>query len=125
MVETFESKAMRAAERFIDSMGYLLIERNWSCPSGKVDFIVRDELERGLVFMNVLMQEDPSKGIPEDGHDFRWFAEMAMCYLAGHHDELDIHVRYDTLSIVHLCNGRALLRHSKNALGAEMLDDLT
>ena len=52
------------AARHLEQLGYVILERNYRCPSGEIDIIARDE-ER-LAFVEVRARRGTAYGTPEE-----------------------------------------------------------
>lgn len=93
------SDGERAAERFLRSRGYTIVERNYRCPVGEVDLIA---LHRGsVVFVEVKTLRRSTFGVPQDAvgtRKRRPIARVAEHYLAARrlHDR---DVRFDVIGV--------------------------
>jgi putative endonuclease len=89
----------RAAERFLRSRGYGIVERNYRCPVGEIDLIA---LHRGtVVFVEVKTVRRPTFGAPQDAvgpRKQRQIARVAEHYLVARrlHDR---DVRFDVVGV--------------------------
>ena len=105
-----------AAERYLERRGYETLERGWACRAGKVDLIVTDE--DYLVFVEVKGRKGAENGFPTEAVDAKKrekLERIAAMYLRDYQlDEMG--VRFDTVFIIDLGNGSALLRHHVNCL---------
>ena len=109
----------QAAARFLDSRGYEILERNWTCFAGEADIIAR--YGDTLCFVEVKTRSHLSKGFPSESVDARKrdrYEKIAACYLKTF-EAVDIRVRFDVISILVLSEHRAFLRFHINAFGAE------
>lgn len=62
--------AEKAAEDYLTSQGYQIVERNWRCRSGELDIIA--EYLNGLVFIEVRSRSgEMLQGTPEESVDIR------------------------------------------------------
>lgn len=52
------------AARYLESQGFEIVERNWSCTHGELDIIAFDRAERALVFVEVKTKSGPGFGQP-------------------------------------------------------------
>lgn len=105
----------RAAAKYLERMGYEILERNYECPFGEADLIVRDG--ESLVFVEVKTRSGVSKGFPSEAVDERKrgkYERIAGWYLS-HFGETNIPVRFDIVAIMVIAEDRAFLRHYVNA----------
>lgn len=108
----------QAAARYLDHMGYIILERNWQCPAGEVDIVALDE--GALVFCEVKTRTNLDCGLPEEAVDARKrnrYEKIAGWYLRDH-DFVDMPVRFDIVALLAVSNERALVRHLVNAFAA-------
>lgn len=109
-------KGERSAAEYLERHGWEVVERNWRCPYGEADLIVRDPVdpEGEVVLVEVKTRRVPegSGVFPEEAVDdekrARYEALMQR-YLqehAGTHN-----ARFDVISIVDNGSGTAHLRH--------------
>jgi len=108
-----------AAARYLEKMGFEILERNWTCRFGEADIIAREDDD--VVFVEVKTRYGIEKGIPEDAVDRKKrdrYEKIAASYL-GEHDYVDCYVRFDVIGILVIeegeGRGRALLRHHRSA----------
>lgn len=104
-----------AAAKFLYVRGYEILERNWKCFAGEADIIARDE--HCLVFVEVKTRKDTSKGFPSEAVNSakrEKYEKIALAYVTDH-DEADIPVRFDVISLVVVAPDRAMIRHTINA----------
>lgn len=113
---SLDIRARKAAARYLELRGYEVLDRDWECDGDSVDIVCWD-VDGTLVFVDVSAS---ANCFPREecirGRRARLEA-MAMSYLAEH-EYLDVAVRFDSVSIVPVAEGRAFLRHEVNALGA-------
>ena len=110
-----------AAARFLERIGYDIIERGWTCPAGEADIIAYDE--ETLVFVEVKTRTGIDKGLPCEAVDEKKrcrYEKIAAWYLADH-DVGECCVRFDVVSLMVVAENRALLRHYVNAFGVREL----
>ena len=92
-----------AAVRYLEKMGYTILERNYRLRTGEVDIIARDK--EYLVFIEVKTRRSATFGSPFEAVDARkqqQILKIASAYVGGK----DIPVRFDVVA-VHL-SGRAI-----------------
>ena len=112
-------KGEEAAARFLMHRGYDILERNWSCPAGEVDIIAKDD--DALIFVEVKTRSDMSRGFPSEAvtkAKRERYEKIALAYIAEH-STVHLCVRFDTVSLVVVGEGRAMVRHHINAFSAD------
>lgn len=113
-----EKSGENAAARFLDHMGYEIVERNWTCSAGEVDLIVRND--DALVFVEVKTRSGAENGLPHnevDAAKISRYERIAALFLRSY-DVVDVQVRFDIVSVLVVSSDRALIRHGRNALAA-------
>lgn len=107
----------RAAARFLEHIGYEIIERNWTCPAGEADIIARDG--KTVVFCEVKTRTNLEKGLPAEAVDAekRNRYERIAGWFLRDYEEVDVPIRFDVLGLLVIRNDRALIRHYINAFG--------
>lgn len=106
-----------AAERFLRSKGYEVLERNWSCFAGEVDIIA--QFDDVLCFIEVKTRRGIRKGFPEEAVDAKKrarYEKIAACYLQQN-DFNEMRVRFDVIALMVVSDSRAFLRFHTNAFG--------
>ena len=107
----------QAAARYLEHVGYEILERNWVCPAGEADIIARQG--HTVVFIEVKTRSGIEKGFPEDAVDARKrlrYEKIAGYYLSDY-EEVDIPYRFDVIGILVIGKDRATIRHHVNAYG--------
>ena len=107
-----------AAARFLDRLGYEIVERNWTCAAGEADIIARDG--DALVFVEVKTRSNTEKGLPSEAVDAakrNRYERIAALFLQDY-DVVDVPVRFDVVSLVAVAPDRALVRHHISAFSA-------
>lgn len=110
-------KGELAAQRFLQNMGYEILETNWSCLAGEVDVIVRDECS--IHFVEVKTRRGVGKGFPVEAvtpEKRRKYERIAELYLQ-HFEPIDCSVHFDIISILVLDEHRGFLKMYANAFG--------
>jgi putative endonuclease len=100
---------------YLKNQGAEIIERNWKCQAGEADVIVREGDD--IVFVEVKTRSSDSAGFPEEAVNFkkrRRYEKIAMEYLFSH-DLPAARVRFDVLALLLSTNGKAFLRHHRDA----------
>lgn len=108
-----------AAARYLEHVGYEILEQNWVCPAGEADIIAMDG--DTLVFVEVKTRTTIAKGFPAEAVDAEKRARyetIAAWYLTSF-EHLDIHVRFDVIALMVLAEDRAFMKHYVNAFGVE------
>lgn len=106
-----------AAARYLELMGYEVIERNWTCPAGEADIIARDG--QAVVFVEVKTRRGIQKGFPSEAvtaEKRRRYEKIAAFFLRGF-EEADIPVRFDVIGLLVISEDRAMIKHHVNAYG--------
>ena len=101
----------RVAERMLVAKGMTLIDRNWRCPAGEIDLVLRDgdvlvvcevKTRRGTAFGHPLEAVDPAKA--------QRLRELALHWLAAH-DVKPAGIRIDVVGVLQRGRGPAVLDH--------------
>jgi putative endonuclease len=99
------------AARHLVSQGMVLLERNWRCPDGEIDLVLRDG--EALVVCEVKTRSSNDFGSPHEaitGVKVARLRRLAAAWLAAH-DARPIGVRIDFVAIVRPRRGNASLEH--------------
>jgi putative endonuclease len=102
---------------YLANVGTKIIERNWKCQSGEADIIANDGDD--LVFIEVKTRASDTYGFPEEAvnHKKRLrYERIATEYLFSH-DLPSARVRFDVLALMLSADGKAFLRHHRDAFG--------
>ena len=113
MNEEMQSRAVQAAQRFVERRGYTVLDTGWSPEegAGAIDIVAQDD--ETIVFIDVTAAG--TDGF-ENGHTERGTLEvLAARYLGEHAPEGDVGVRFDTIDMMVVSADRALLRHHISA----------
>lgn len=104
-----------AAARYLERMGYEIIDRNWSCPAGEADIVARDM--DYLVFVEVKTRTSIDKGFPSEAVDAEKRAryEKIAAWYVRDYEFVDIPVRFDVVALLVVSEDRALIKHFVNA----------
>lgn len=105
-----------AAARYLEMLGYEIIERNWTCPAGEADIIARDGCT--LVFVEVKTRTSLEKGLPSEAVTPKKrarYERIAGWYLHDECEYVDIPVRFDVIALLVANEERALVRHYRHA----------
>jgi putative endonuclease len=87
-----------AAARFLESRGYVILERNCRLPSGEIDIIAQDD--DCLVAVEVKTRRSGQFGSPFEAVDWRKqrrLAAAALEYMTAHN--VDVPLRFDVAAV--------------------------
>jgi putative endonuclease len=104
---------------YLESQGLEVIERNWQCQSGEADIIAMED--DVLAFIEVKTRRSESTGFPEDAVTLRKrrkYEKIATDYLFSH-DLSSLRVRFDVMALLLSNDGKAFLRHHRDAFGVD------
>ena len=104
-----------AAARYLEHIGYEVLEMNWECPAGEADIIARDE--EAIVFCEVKTRTNINKGFPSEAVDAEKrsrYEKIAAWYLRDC-PFYDVPVRFDVVALMVVAEDRALIKHYVNA----------
>lgn len=117
--KTLGRRGEAAAARYLEFVGYEILERNWVCPAGEADIIARQG--ETLVFVEVKTRTGIQKGFPAEavtpGKRAR-YEKIAAWYLCNY-GEVNIPIRFDVIALLVLKDDRAMVKHYVNAFGWE------
>lgn len=88
------------AARHLEATGLVIVDRNWRCPQGEIDLVVRDGGE--LVFVEVKTRSSVAFGHPLDAITVTKLARLRRLAAAwcdahpGNHD----HIRIDAVAVI-------------------------
>ena len=108
-----------AAARYLERVGYEILERNWTCQFGEADIIARDGC--ALVFIEVKTRTGIEKGFPSEAVDAEKrarYEKIAAWYLRDY-EYVDVPVRFDVIALLVIAEDRAFMKHYVNAYGVE------
>lgn len=118
-MKEFKTKALTAAERYLEHRGYALIESAPELQVGSLTDIVAND-GNAIVFVEVIAKDSAETGFPEelDSERIREAKEMAAIrWLERQGGKYcDMTVRFDVVSMVIISPDRALIRHHINAM---------
>ena len=110
------TKAVQAAERFLERKGYEVLDCNWSVEglAGEIGVVADDE--GTICFVDVTATMHGDGGFSEGTLSREQFELLAASWLAGNSPEGDVACRFDRISMIVVSEDRALLRHHISAL---------
>ena len=114
----FATRANEACRKFLAARGYEILDEDYSCDAGEIDFVAKDD--DAIVFVEVNAREDGTKGFPTESTSEtkrKRLEKIAIDWLAKS-DTVGKPIRFDVIALVVLGADRALVRHHINALGA-------
>ncbi len=89
------------AARWYEAQGYTVVVRNWRCPLGELDLVVRRD--RTLVFCEVKTRRSTAFGAPAEAVTVtkqRRLRTLATRWLAAHPDRRARTLRFDVASVL-------------------------
>ena len=110
-------KGEAAAARYLEHVGYEIVERNWRCPAGEADIVAFDG--DMLVFCEVKTRTNIAKGFPSEAvtaEKRARYEKIAAWYLCDY-GEVNIPIRFDVIALLVLKDDRAMVKHYVNAFG--------
>lgn len=104
-----------AACALLRRKGYVILERNWTCPAGEADIIALDD--GCIVFVEVKTRAGIERGLPEEAVTAQKRAryERIAGFFLSQYDGPGARVRFDVIGVLALSRRRALARHLVNA----------
>ncbi len=112
------SRGEEEAARYLQGLGWRILERNYRCRIGELDLIAKDE-GGTLVFVEVRSRAGNSHGLPEESITQRKQYKLRMLaqqYLLTRPKLADGPCRFDVIAVEFTPNGeKKALRHIKNA----------
>ena len=104
-----------AAARYLEHLGYEVLDMNWQCPAGEADIVARDA--DSIVFCEVKTRSSIEKGFPSEAVNEEKrarYEKIALWYLRDC-SLTDMRVRFDVIALVAVADDRALIKHYVNA----------
>jgi putative endonuclease len=115
----FGARSEKAAESFLQKLGYRILERNYSCSLGELDLVALEK--QCIVFVEVRSTEGDDGAQPAESVDARKqrrLTDLALHYLSRH-KLLDQLARFDVLAISWPANrDTPAITHYKDAFDA-------
>jgi putative endonuclease len=101
------------AARFLESIGYEIVERNYRYKRSEIDLIVRKD--NWLVFVEVKMRSSDAFGYPEEFVDYKKAKNIVYgAEQYTYEKRYEGNVRYDVVAIS-MKNGEPQIRHFEDA----------
>ena len=119
----FVARGVQAAKEFMERRGYEIQDVNWECEAGQIDLAALDD-DGTLVLAEVMTRKFTNNGFASDAvtSQKRDRLERLAAFYLKEHDFIDCRVRFDTLSLLVVDDGKAFLRHHINAFGGDPID---
>ena len=114
--KTFGSYGESLARDYLKARGYRILDENFRSQLGEIDLVVQDG--KTVCFVEVKTRQSLAQGQPFEAvnaRKIRKLSQMAAFYLKFKYNFLDIHSRFDVISIVHDKTGYPVIQHIKNA----------
>lgn len=117
-MNNLHTRALKAAERFVERRGYEVLDSNWSREglAGRIDLVANDE--GSIVFIAVSATDHSEDGFVESPISREQTEVLAANWLASNTPEGDVTVRFDAIDMIVVSPDRALLRHHINRYGS-------
>lgn len=103
--------------RYLQQIGYTIIERNFECKQGEIDIIARDKEKEELVFIEVKTRSSALYGLPKEAVDKikkKHIYRSAEYYVYAKHLE-NKPIRIDVIE-VYKKRGKFMVHHIKQAI---------
>lgn len=118
-MKEFKTKALTAAERYLEHRGYAFIESSPELQVGSLTDIVAND-GNAIVFVEVIAKDNADTGFPKelDSERIREAKEMAAIRWLERQGGrcCDMAIRFDVVSMLVLSPDRALIKHHINAM---------
>ncbi|MDR3316115.1 MAG: YraN family protein [Coriobacteriales bacterium] len=104
---------------YLERQGVRILERNWRCKAGEADIIACEDED--LVFIEVKTRRSAAAGLPEEAvtpEKRKRYEGIALHYLATH-SLPSSRVRFDVIALSVIDEGRAFVRHHRDAFCCE------
>jgi putative endonuclease len=104
------------ARQYLQTQGYQILEENFRNKIGEIDLIAQKG--NTICFVEVKTRQLCTFGQPYEAVNpwkIRKLSQMAVSYLKYKYDTIEIHSRFDVISIVQYKEGSAQIQHIKNA----------
>ncbi len=103
----------RVAARHLGELGMVVLDRNWRCPVGELDLVLRDR--EVLVFCEVKTRRGEARGHPLQAVDVikvQRLRRLAALWIEEHEVVVE-HVRIDAVGVTAPRSGPATVVHSR------------
>jgi putative endonuclease len=105
------------AARHLVAQGMVLLDRNWRCPAGEIDLVLRDGDD--LVVCEVKTRSGLAFGTPHEAVDATKLArlqELAVRWLAQHEIDRPPGIRIDLIAVLRPRRGPSVVDHVRGVL---------
>lgn len=103
------------ASHFLETNGYNIVERNFRCPLGEIDLIIRNKTH--LIFVEVKSRRSLKYGVP--AYAVNWRKQHKLIHLAKWYLKakriLNQSCRFDVVSVYWPLEGQPEIKHIPNA----------
>lgn len=86
---------------YLNSHGYIILEKNFRCHFGEIDIIAKDN--NYIVFIEVKYRKNAALGYPSEAVDFRKQQKIirsSMYYIHQNRISINSNFRYDVISVL-------------------------
>jgi len=114
--KTFGSYGESLARKYLQDLGYQILEENFRNKLGEIDIIARDG--KTICFVEVKTRQSTTQGQPYESvtpWKIRKLSQMATFYLKHKYKTLEISSRFDVISIFQEKTSPPAIKHIKNA----------
>jgi putative endonuclease len=104
------------AKQYLKGQGYKILEENFRNKLGEIDLIAQDG--KTICFVEVKTRQSLDQGQPYEAVNswkIRKLSQMATFYLKHKYHSLEIHSRFDVISILQDKTNPPVIQHIKNA----------
>ncbi|WMJ88286.1 YraN family protein [Anaerocolumna sp. MB42-C2] len=98
---TIGTQKEQLAADYLKKSGYIILEQNFSCRTGEIDIIAKEE--NYLIFVEVKYRKDTAKGFPQEAVDFykmKKITHTALYYMTIKRIPTDTPCRFDVVNIL-------------------------
>lgn len=91
----------KTASSYLNSKGYVILEKNYSCRLGEIDIIAKKG--RDLIFIEVKTRTNLNYGYPEEsvsGFKIKKIKDVAKFFIANNNSFSNFNFRFDVISII-------------------------
>lgn len=117
MSKSLKLRGEDAAVAFLERTGMTIVDRRWSCESGRIDVIALDGDQLVLVDVRTVQAGHQKELGSVSAAAARRIKKVASAYIQAN-GLGDIRTRFDRVSLLVISEDRALLRHHRDALAS-------